>query len=63
MADEGSVASVMEMMKENAVEYVDLRFTDPRGKWQHTGKIIIQINILVNEYLHFGKHHLPGTPE
>jgi glutamine synthetase len=23
------------MIKENDVEYVDFRFTDPRGKWQH----------------------------
>jgi len=26
---------VLEMMKENDVQYVDFRFTDPRGKWQH----------------------------
>ena len=29
------IAKVMETIKENEVEYVDLRFTDPRGKWQH----------------------------
>ncbi|MCR9214784.1 MAG: type I glutamate--ammonia ligase [Proteobacteria bacterium] len=29
------VANVLEMIKENEVEYVDLRFTDPKGKWQH----------------------------
>ena len=23
------------MMKSKGVKYVDLRFTDPRGKWQH----------------------------
>lgn len=34
------VAKVMEMMKEHSVEYVDLRFTDPRGKWQHTAQHI-----------------------
>jgi glutamine synthetase len=27
--------TVLEMMKENDVKYVDYRFTDPRGKWQH----------------------------
>jgi glutamine synthetase len=27
--------SVLDMIKENEVEFVDLRFTDPRGKWQH----------------------------
>jgi glutamine synthetase len=28
-------ADVVQVMKENEVKYVDLRFTDPRGKWQH----------------------------
>ncbi|BBK37243.1 glutamine synthetase [Allostella sp. ATCC 35155] len=27
--------TVFEMIKENDVKYVDFRFTDPRGKWQH----------------------------
>jgi glutamine synthetase len=26
---------VMQMIKDNDVKYVDFRFTDPRGKWQH----------------------------
>src|SRR5438552_13079286 len=26
---------VLKSMKDNDVKYVDLRFTDPRGKWQH----------------------------
>jgi glutamine synthetase len=26
---------VLDMIKENDVQYVDFRFTDPRGKWQH----------------------------
>jgi glutamine synthetase len=26
---------VMELVKEHDVKYVDFRFTDPRGKWQH----------------------------
>jgi glutamine synthetase len=29
------VKKVMEMIKEHDVKYVDFRFTDPRGKWQH----------------------------
>jgi glutamine synthetase len=28
-------AEVMAVAKENDVKYIDLRFTDPRGKWQH----------------------------
>ena len=30
-----SVKSVMNLIKENDVKFVDLRFTDPRGKLQH----------------------------
>ena len=26
---------VLKYIKDNDVKYVDLRFTDPRGKWQH----------------------------
>jgi glutamine synthetase len=33
-----AVSKVMDMIKENSVEYVDFRFTDPRGKWQHTAQ-------------------------
>ena len=29
------IATILSMIKENDVNYVDLRFTDPRGKWQH----------------------------
>jgi len=28
-------SDVLKYIKDNDVEYVDLRFTDPRGKWQH----------------------------
>ncbi|MCU0838923.1 MAG: glutamine synthetase beta-grasp domain-containing protein, partial [Rhodospirillales bacterium] len=30
-----TVADVLSVIKENEVKFVDLRFTDPRGKWQH----------------------------
>ena len=30
-----TVADVMKMVKENEVKFVDFRFTDTRGKWQH----------------------------
>jgi len=36
--------SVLEMIKENDVQYVDFRFTDPRGKWQHTAQHIVTID-------------------
>src|SRR5271165_3193607 len=39
-----SVGKVLEMIKEHSVEYVDLRFTDPRGKWQHTAQHVSTID-------------------
>jgi glutamine synthetase len=33
MADD--ITSVLKTIKDNEVPYVDLRFSDPRGKWQH----------------------------
>jgi glutamine synthetase len=36
--------TVMKMIKDNDVKYVDLRFTDPRGKWQHLAHAIETIN-------------------
>ena len=30
-----TVADVMKMVKDNEVKFVDFRFTDTRGKWQH----------------------------
>ncbi len=34
------VENVMKMLKEKDVQYVDFRFTDPRGKWQHVAQHI-----------------------
>ncbi len=31
---------VLDMIKENDVKYVDFRFSDPRGKWQHVAQHI-----------------------
>jgi glutamine synthetase len=31
-----AVANVFRLIKEHDVQFVDFRFTDPRGKWQHT---------------------------
>jgi glutamine synthetase len=36
-------ADVMKAIKDNDVKYVDLRFTDPRGKWQHTAQDVATI--------------------
>ena len=30
-----SASKVLKLMKDKEIEYIDLRFTDPRGKLQH----------------------------
>ncbi|MEO0591193.1 MAG: glutamine synthetase, partial [Pseudomonadota bacterium] len=30
-----SVNDVLKQIKDEEIEWVDLRFTDPKGKWQH----------------------------
>ncbi|MEN0076405.1 MAG: glutamine synthetase, partial [Paracraurococcus sp.] len=45
MADNAAaVSKVMDMIKEHSVEYVDFRFTDPRGKWQHTAQHVSTVS-------------------
>ncbi|MBS28704.1 MAG: type I glutamate--ammonia ligase [Alphaproteobacteria bacterium] len=36
--------TVLDMIKENDVEFVDFRFTDPRGKWQHTAQHVSTVD-------------------
>ncbi len=38
------IETVMNLIKENDIQYVDLRFTDPRGKWQHTAQHVSTID-------------------
>ncbi|NVN11723.1 MULTISPECIES: type I glutamate--ammonia ligase [Nguyenibacter] len=38
-----AVAKVFSLIQEHSVELVDLRFTDPRGKWQHTAQHVSTI--------------------
>ena len=36
MADKKTTAAdILKLIKEKEVKYVDVRFTDPKGKWQH----------------------------
>ncbi len=43
-AEPNEIGKCLEMMRENSVEYVDLRFTDPRGKWHHTAQHVSTID-------------------
>jgi len=38
------VSTILEMIKENDVKYVDFRFTDPKGKWQHTAQHVSTVD-------------------
>ena len=35
---------IFKMIKENEVKFVDLRFTDPKGKWQHTAQTVESVD-------------------
>jgi glutamine synthetase len=39
-------SDVMKMKKDHAVKWVDLRFTDPRGKWQH---LTMDVDVMTEE--------------
>ena len=39
-----SVAKVLKMIKDKEVKFVDLRFTDTKGKWQHTAQTAATID-------------------
>ncbi|MGH6954147.1 MAG: type I glutamate--ammonia ligase [Alphaproteobacteria bacterium] len=36
--------SVLKRLKDEGIKYVDFRFTDPRGKWQHTANAVEFMN-------------------
>ena len=38
------VKKVLQMIKEHDVKYVDFRFTDPRGKWQHLAHTVATVD-------------------
>ncbi len=46
-----SAGSVLKAIKDKEIEYVDLRFTDPRGKLQH---VTMDSKIVDNEMLDEG---------
>mgnify|MGYP003148848475 FL=1 len=43
------VASVLKLIKEEGIEFVELRFTDTKGKWQHTAQTAVTIDESVFE--------------
>jgi glutamine synthetase len=55
------VNKVLEMIKEHEVKYVDFRFTDPRGKWQHLAHHVRTVDAdLLNEGIMFDGSSIAG---
>jgi glutamine synthetase len=55
------VKKVLELIKENDVKYVDFRFTDPRGKWQHTAQHVCTVDeAMLTEGLMFDGSSIAG---
>lgn len=53
--------TVLEIIKENDIEYVDFRFTDPKGKWQHTCQHASTVNEeMLNEGVMFDGSSIAG---
>ena len=56
-----SATKILKLMKEKEVDYVDLRFTDPRGKLQHVtmdGKIVDEE--MLNKGVYFDGSSIAG---
>ncbi|WP_019644819.1 type I glutamate--ammonia ligase [Novispirillum itersonii] len=58
------VNTILEMIKENDVKYVDFRFTDPKGKWQHTAQHVSTVDEdLLTEGIMFDGSSIHGWKE
>ena len=56
-----SSADILKTIKEKEVEYVDLRFTDPRGKLQHLTQDISTVDeSLLNDGVFFDGSSIAG---
>ena len=53
--------SVIKMIEENDANFVDFRFTDPRGKWQHTAQTATSVDEkLLNQGIMFDGSSIAG---
>ncbi len=56
--------TVLDLIKENDVSYVDFRFTDPRGKWQHVAQHIDTVDEeMLEEGIMFDGSSIAGWKE
>ena len=51
-----AASKVLSMISDSEIEYVDLRFTDPKGKWQHLTMVasIIDEDMLTDGFMFDG---------
>ncbi|MDV3257094.1 MAG: glutamine synthetase, partial [Sphingomonas sp.] len=51
-----AASDVLKRIEENEIEYVDLRFTDPKGKWQHLTMVasVIDEDMLTDGFMFDG---------
>ena len=51
-----AAAKVLKSIEENEIEYVDLRFTDPKGKWHHLTMVasVIDEDMLTDGFMFDG---------
>ena len=51
MANPATPASILALIKAKEVKFVDVRFTDPRGKWQH---VTFDLSMIDEDFLTIG---------
>ena len=52
MADKKtSAGDILKLIKDKDVKFVDIRFTDPRGKWQH---VTFDLSMVDDDFLNHG---------
>ena len=56
-----SAKDILKLIKDKQVEYLDLRFTDPRGKLQHVTQDLITVNEdMLNDGIFFDGSSIAG---
>src|SRR5579862_2404080 len=51
MAEKKDANHILKLIKDKEVKFVDLRFTDPRGKWQH---VTFDLSLVDEDFLTHG---------
>ena len=51
-----AASKILKQIEENEIEFVDLRFTDPKGKWQHLSMVasVIDEDMLTDGFMFDG---------